>query len=425
MISNSQSNETTDLAIIGSGMAGMSAALFAADRGMAATLIGNAGESAFASGLLDLLGVHPVESRKQWQDPWAGIEALARDLPDHPYARIKPGRIHTAMAQMLGFLNDSGLAYTTNGPLNAAVLTPAGTVKTTYGVPATMWPGVTALQKKRPCLIVDFNGMKEFSSRQIGSALADVWPNLRTARLTFPGTGNSGEVFTVRMAQALEVPDTREALADRVRPLVKDARTVGMPAIFGLYRTPQVFADLEALIGVPIFEIPTLSPSAPGIRLLETMKARLSATGVRAFLQNRVNTVTPLPDGSFRLDLGEGARQRILTARKVLLATGRFMGHGLCADRGRIREPLFDLPVHQPEERSQWHRKTPFDPRGHRINRAGLDIDDRFRPVDRAGRPVYPGLFAAGTILAHQDWMRMKCGSGLAIATAYAAVDAI
>ena len=40
------------------------------------------------------------------------------------------------------------------------------------------------------------------------------------------------------------------------------------------------------------------------------------------------------------------------------------------------------------------------------------------------GKPVFDNLFAAGSILAHQDWMRMKCGSGLAMATAYAAVDA-
>ena len=31
---------------------------------------------------------------------------------------------------------------------------------------------------------------------------------------------------------------------------------------------------------------------------------------------------------------------------------------------------------------------------------------------------------AAGSILAHQDWKRQKCGSGLAIATAYGAVQA-
>jgi len=71
-----------------------------------------------------------------------------------------------------------------------------------------------------------------------------------------------------------------------------------------------------------------------------------------------------------------------------------------------------------------WHRKSFLDPRGHPINRAGLEIDDTFRPLDRSGRPAYRTLFAAGSILAHQDWMRMKCGSGLSIATGYGAVNA-
>jgi glycerol-3-phosphate dehydrogenase subunit B len=52
------------------------------------------------------------------------------------------------------------------------------------------------------------------------------------------------------------------------------------------------------------------------------------------------------------------------------------------------------------------------------VNQAGLETDDSFHPVDEAGKPVFEGLFAAGSILAHQDWMRMKCGCGLAIATA-------
>jgi glycerol-3-phosphate dehydrogenase subunit B len=45
--------------------------------------------------------------------------------------------------------------------------------------------------------------------------------------------------------------------------------------------------------------------------------------------------------------------------------------------------------------------------------------------LDRKGRTASENLYAAGSILAHHDWMRMKCGSGLAIATAYAAVNAL
>ena len=38
--------------------------------------------------------------------------------------------------------------------------------------------------------------------------------------------------------------------------------------------------------------------------------------------------------------------------------------------------------------------------------------------------PPHPRLFAAGSLLAHQDWMRQRYGAGVAIATAYKAVDA-
>jgi len=99
------------------------------------------------------------------------------------------------------------------------------------------------------------------------------------------------------------------------------------------------------------------------------------------------------------------------------------MGGGLHADRRGVRETLFDLPVHQPEGREGWHRQDFLDPKGHPVNRAGLEIDDSFRPLAASGRPAHAHLFAAGSILAHQDWIRMKCGAGLSIATAYGAVQ--
>jgi glycerol-3-phosphate dehydrogenase subunit B len=61
---------TGDLCVVGSGMAGMSAALFAASRGLATVLVGRTGEIIFATGLLDLMGVHPLETGRLWNDPW-------------------------------------------------------------------------------------------------------------------------------------------------------------------------------------------------------------------------------------------------------------------------------------------------------------------------------------------------------------------
>ncbi|HKI81631.1 MAG TPA: anaerobic glycerol-3-phosphate dehydrogenase subunit B, partial [Pseudodesulfovibrio sp.] len=66
-----------------------------------------------------------------------------------------------------------------------------------------------------------------------------------------------------------------------------------------------------------------------------------------------------------------------------------------------------------------------FHTKGHGANASGLEVDDLFRPLGRDGRPAHERLFAAGAILAHQDWMRMKCGAGLAITSAWRAVQGV
>ena len=59
-------DKTFDLAVIGTGMAGTAAAVFAANRGLATAQVGETGELIFASGYLDLLGVfpHPAQVKR-------------------------------------------------------------------------------------------------------------------------------------------------------------------------------------------------------------------------------------------------------------------------------------------------------------------------------------------------------------------------
>ena len=78
-MSNSQSIKC-ELTVIGTGIAGMASALFAANRGLSTVQVGSTGEIIFASGLLDLMGVHPIQEKKSWRDPWAGIDGLVRTI---------------------------------------------------------------------------------------------------------------------------------------------------------------------------------------------------------------------------------------------------------------------------------------------------------------------------------------------------------
>jgi glycerol-3-phosphate dehydrogenase subunit B len=413
-----------DVCVIGSGLAGMAAALFAAARGLRVTQMGHTGEIIFASGLLDLLSVHPVVEKRAWSDPWAAIDALVADNPQHPYARLKIADIKAAFDEILAFLEQTSLSYHRNIDRNTGVLTSLGTIKSTYAVPHTMWQGVRALEKKPACLIVDIRGLKGFSARQIAAALDTDWPALRSARISFPDSDHLNEVYTEHMANALLLPQNREKLVRVLQPLVKESKIIGLPAILGLYRTQEVIAHLEELIGVPVFEIPTIPPSVPGLRLKEAFERGLRSKDVQYFSLTKALKVRPSAAGRFETHIGRDAVEHIVNSRGVILASGRFIGGGLCADRTHIRETIFDLPVYQPDSRRGWHHRDFLDPRGHSINQAGLQIDDSFRPLDDSGDPAFETLFAAGSILAHNDWKRLKCGAGLAIASAYGAVNA-
>ena len=111
-----------------------------------------------------------------------------------------------------------------------------------------------------------------------------------------------------------------------------------------------------------------------------------------------------------------------IRAQAVILATGRFLSGGLEAHSDGIREHLLGLPVTQPDNRGDWYRERYTDIRGHAIHRAGIEVDAALRPLGPDGKAYDSRLFAAGVVMAHQDWIRGRSGAGIAIATAYRAV---
>lgn len=410
------------LLVIGTGMAGMSATLFAAARGIDTIQVGMTGELNFASGLLDLMAVHPIAQGRVWHNPWQAIDTLVRDCPKHPYGLLDRRDLRAAFLEFTEFLGGKGLPYHLEPDRNQQLVTPMGTIKTSYAVPATVVNGVRALRDRAPCLIVGFDGLKGFSSRQITESLQHAWPALRSCRLPFPTL--TGELYPEHMAHALAFPGTREQLAAAVRPHLGQAAYIGMPSVLGIYDHGTVFEDLQDRLGRPLFEIPTMPPAVTGLRLKSLFEHELPRLGARCHFQQKVLTIEPGSGAGFRFGVGTSKVEWYARSRGAILATGRFFGKGLVAERTGISESLFDLPVTQPEHRTDWHRLDFLDPSGHPVNRAGLETDRLLRPLNRHGHPAYPTLHAAGSILAHQDWMRMKCGSGLAITTAYAAVKA-
>ncbi|MCB1761310.1 MAG: glycerol-3-phosphate dehydrogenase subunit GlpB [Gammaproteobacteria bacterium] len=405
------------LAIIGSGMAGFAASVFALDRGIKTAQVGNTGAVAYTTGYLDLLG---GDQHSLLTDPWRALVELRQHEPRHPLARIGEQEIRTALARFTHAVSEMGIAYTSPGETNLMALSPAGTLKPTCSVPRTMLPGIEAMTQGAPTLIVDFDGLKGFSAAELVANLRDSWPELRAARIAFPDLP-PGQVYPEVMARALEVSTNRDRVAELIRPLIGNAGAVGVPAVLGMHNPDRVQQALQQLLGVPLFEIPTIPPAVPGIRLREMFEQCFPERGLTLVPQQKVTRID-LTDAKLRLSLRDSYGEVEILAQAAVLATGRFLSGGLFAGRNGIRETLLDIPVTQPAARSEWYRERYFDRRGHPLNRAGIEVDDHFRPLDAAGRRLDPRLFAAGILLAHQDWTRQRCGAGVAIASAYQAV---
>ncbi|MCE5334583.1 MAG: glycerol-3-phosphate dehydrogenase subunit GlpB [Desulfobacteraceae bacterium] len=414
-----------DLVVIGSGLAGTAATCFATARGLSVVQVSaTSGELAFASGLLDLLEVYPLDEKKHWDNPWEGLEALIAGSPRHPFAKIGIERIRKAIEKFTRFAAEAGFPYRGYADRNVRIPTAAGTVKPTFRVPESMWWGALALDRRLPALVIDFEGMKDFNAKLMAEMLRRQWPLLRAKRFPFPSKLTGDDRSVPVLADAMETAATVRGIADLVAPHIEGCQALGVPAILGIRSTAAIIAALEERLGVHVFEIPTMPPAITGFRMREAFEKSLTELGAE-ILRGRLALSARIDDGKCTgIVTGRNEWRETFEPEGVILATGRFLGGGLTAGRTEIRENLFGLPVAQPKDRESWHRENFLDERGHPANEAGIEIDSDFRPLGPDGRAAFENVFAAGSILAHQNWVRTKSGGGLAVATAYAAVEA-
>lgn len=411
-----------EMLVIGGGLTGLVAARRARQLGLETTLITSGpGSLPYTSGALDLLAVYPTETKHYRQNPWEALAELVEREPGHPYGMAGLGTVRRAWEELALHLEAGPLAYYFRREENILMLTAAGTFKPTHLVPGSMKAGVLAWESKSPGVVVGFRRLVDFSPEHVVQMVGDRWPGLRALRVEVVDLFDGGRVRLAELAAAFERDGFREAFAARLRPLLGDARVLGLPAVLGFDQVMTVCRDLSQRLGVEVFEIPMLSPSLPGVRLADLLREELLEAGVD-HLQGRSVLGLKSRDGGFDVDLF----QQTLEADRVLLATGRFFGGGLSATRSGVHEVLIGLPVEQvPESRDGWHMESFLGAPGHPINRAGLRADAAFRPLDAGGAVVDENLYAAGAILAGHDWVREKSGAGISVASGHAAVERV
>ncbi len=330
----------TDVAIVGTGLAGFAAAVFCLDRGIRAVQLGHAGALSYTTGYFDLLG---YDHGRPIADPWAALADLGARWPGHPLARVSRPTIERAFRRFAEAITELGIAYVPPGAANVRALLPTGLAKMTSSIPRTMAAGAAALAGRKRAVIIDFVGMVGFSAKEFVTNFAVDWPGLTAAHIGFPDLDSGAEAYPEVMARALEVRATRERLAERIKAVVGAADCVGLPAILGVHAPDRVHAAIEDLVGLPAFEIPTMPPAVPGLRLRELLEQAMPARGLTLVSQHKAARAELRPD---RIDLAyrDNFGEVVVEASTAILATGRFLSGGLAAERtGLTFRPLRGL----------------------------------------------------------------------------------
>lgn len=456
-----------DLLVIGAGLTGLFAAYTAARAGLHVRVIAQgAGATHWHAGTIDLLGYLPDGEKTVTN--WT--QALPELPPEHPYRLLGIDAIAKAMDEFQRLTAAAGLPYVRAGAAidltasspqheltshkseseeqvnepnlgrNYQLISPVGAPRPVFLAPAAQQ--AANFEDDRPLVIVGLQGMPDFYPDLIAENLQRQGHRARSASLPLSRLTKRRDHSPLHLARLLDQPAVQAQLTHMVADVTAAGERVGLPAVLGLNAHAALMTRLHEAIttrsrqnprssqsqqaGISVFEIPTLPPSVPGLRLDAALRTQLTRLGVRVEIGMKAYGFHATGRHIQWIETETGSRPLRHAARNYLLASGGILGGGIHADHcGRVKETVFDLPMTAPQSRTQWLRPLFLDRRGHPIFQAGVSVDQRFRPLDQAGAPIYDNLRAAGSTLAHTDPIRERSREGIAIATGYAAANGV
>jgi glycerol-3-phosphate dehydrogenase subunit B len=423
--------DSQTLLIIGAGLTGLAAAYVAAKANVRVDVIAKGwGAHHWASGAVDVLGYLPGEPDEAVKRPFEALEQLAAGRPGHPYSLLGAAQLKENLDLFAAITAEIGLPYAgaQNKGDNLWLPSAVGAARPTYLAPQGQMAG--DLARGEPMLIVGFQGMGDFYPYLIAENLNRQGISARAALLPLALVTDRHDFSTVHLAEGFEEPERLALIAGRLQELLQPGERIGLPAIVGIDEHPAVMAELERQTGTAVFEIPTLPPSVPGIRLFKRLRRHLLQMGVRVNAGMTVSQAQVTDNGHAAtvasVQIESSARPYNQRADHFLLATGGILGGGFSSDQnGRLWETIFDLPLHGPQQRSDWFHRQFLNREGHPVFAAGVVVDEHFQPLSAAGDRLFANLWVAGNLLAHSDALQERSMEGVAIGTGIAAVKAM
>jgi glycerol-3-phosphate dehydrogenase subunit B len=404
-----------DVVVIGAGTAGLVAGARLAEGGARVCVLAKGvGSTHLAPGTVDVLGYVP----ERVEDPGRALAELAGARPDHPYALLGAEAVADALTWFAARVAEGPLPrYRYVGGLerNHLLPTAVGALRPSALIPETMAAGdLSSLE--RVC-IVGTRVLRDFHAALCAANLerAGVAARSVEARIEVERADQNA----LGLARRFDDPTWRAAFAAQLAPLLGAQERVGLPAMLGLRDPHGAWTDLQERLGRPVFEIPTLPPSVPGMRMFEVLRATLRRAGGRLVLGSEAVGADRAGGRVAAVRAHAAGRDVRYAASWFVLATGGFASGGIGLDSSwATRESVLGLPLRgvpgsgEPRFVSTYLAEQP-------MSRAGVAVDAELR-AEGADNVLVAGAALPGAV----PW-REGSGEGIAMTSGYRAASVI
>lgn len=421
-----------DCLIIGGGIAGLTCGIRCASEGLKTAIIsGGMNSLHFSSGSIDLAGYDAKGNIIK--KPFDHISRVISKQGNHPYAAAGITNIKKSLDFFSSELEKESLKLNNNGDSNHFHITAIGTLKPTYLSQESTFndKAVSILQNHSKIAILNFNGFRDYYPEQTIALLKNqsLFKNIEiiSGEISLPYYMNTEknlhEFRSVDLARIFETEKYLPRIAEEIIKVSADAEAVSLPAFLGIKNYSFIRKRLEELTGKYIYEIPSLPPSIPGLRLDNALKNRYIGLGGDYISGDRAES------GKYKGNMLEkiitrGSKPSGISAGFFVLATGSFFTGGLASEFNSIFEPVLGLKVKSGTPGNKWYSDSFFDKKSHPFLEYGVETNKNLNPKNSEGK-IVKNLFCAGSVLAGYNPVKEGNGGGVAISTGFCCAERI